>query len=57
MAKVKLGSQEFDVNCRMILATDVSDEECVALGVRMKAREIRVGTVLLVRFFFMFFSS
>ncbi len=37
MAKVKLGSQEFDVDCEEIRATNsaVSDEECVALGARI----------------------
>ena len=54
MAKVKLGSKEFDVDCEDIRASayGVSDEECVALGARMKGGEFqRVKTVNLVSFF------
>ena len=54
MAKVKLGSKEFDVDCEEIEASGcgVSDEECVALGARMKGGEFqRVKTVKLVSFF------
>ena len=54
MAKVKLGSKEFDVDCDVIWASEsgVSDEECVALGARMKGGEFqRVKTVELVSFF------
>ena len=54
MAKVKLGSREFDVDCEEIEANEcgVSDEECVALGARMKGGEFqRVMTVDLVSFF------
>jgi hypothetical protein len=54
MAKVKLGSKEFDVDCEGIFAGGcrVSDEECVALGARMKGGEFqRVKIVKLVSFF------
>ena len=54
MAKVKLGRWEFDVDCEVINASgcDVSDEECAALGARMKGGEFqRVKTVELVSFF------
>ncbi len=54
MAKAKLGSKEFDVDCEQIEANEcgVSDEECVALGARMKGVEFqRVKTVYLVSFF------
>ena len=54
MAKVKLGSKEFDVDCEEIWARGygVSDEECVALGARMKGGEFqRVKRVYLVSFF------
>ena len=54
MAKVKLGSKEFDVDCEEIDANycGVSDDECVALGARMKDGEFqRVKTVKLVSFF------
>ena len=54
MAKVKLGSKEFDVDCEEIDANycGVSDEECVALGARMKGGEFqRVKRVYLVSFF------
>ena len=53
MAKVKLGSKEFDVDCEEIHASGcgVSDEECVALGARMKGGDFqRVKTVELVSF-------
>ncbi len=53
MAKVKLGSKEFDVDCEAIIATfcQVSDAGCVALGARMKAGEFqRVQRVDLVCF-------
>ena len=54
MAKVKLGSREFDADCEEIEASmcGVSDEECVALGARMKGGEFqRVTAVKLVSFF------
>ena len=55
MAKVKLGSSEFAVDCEAIwagLGCGVLDEECVALGARMKGGEFqRVKTVELVSFF------
>ena len=54
MAKVKLGSKEFDVDYEVIDAGGcrVSDEECVALGARMKGGEFqRVKTVYLVSIF------
>jgi hypothetical protein len=54
MAKAKLGSNEFDVDCEKIDAYNcgVSDEECVKLGARMKGGEFqRVKTVSLVSFF------
>ncbi len=54
MANVKLGFMEFDVDCEKIWASGcgVSDEECVALGARMKGGEFqRVKTVILVSFF------
>ncbi len=53
MAKVKLGSKEFGVDCEEIRAVGcgVSDAECVALGARMKGGEFqRVKTVVLVSF-------
>ena len=61
MAKVKLGSKEFDVDCEEIVAGScrVSDEECVALGARMAGGEFqRVKEVHLVSFFlFCFFLA
>jgi hypothetical protein len=60
MAKVKLGLKEFIVDCEEIEAggCGVSDEECVALGARMKGGEFpRVKTVLLVSFLFCFFLA
>ncbi len=58
MAKVKLGSKKFDVDCKEIWAGScgVSDAECVELGARMKGGEFqRVKTVFLVSFFPHFF--
>ncbi len=60
MAKVKLGSKEFDVDCEEIVAVNcgVSDAECVALGERMKGGEFQtVKRVVLVSFFLIFSSS
>jgi hypothetical protein len=54
MAKGKLGSTEYAVDCEVISAhkCGVSDEECVALGTRMKSGEIqRVKMLELVSFF------
>jgi hypothetical protein len=58
MAKVKLGYNEFDVDCEAIIANfcKVSDAECVTLGARIKGGEFqRVKTIELVRFFSRFF--
>ena len=43
MAKVKLGSKEFDVDCEVIDARycDVTDADCVALATRMTSGEMR----------------
>ncbi len=52
MAKVKLGSKEFDVDSEEIKAIycRVSDADCVAFAARMKTGEIsRVKTLSLVR--------
>jgi hypothetical protein len=60
MAKVKLGSEEFDVDREEIQAgrCGVSDAECVALGARMKGGEFQsVKTVVLVSFRVSSFSS
>ena len=54
MAKVKLGSKEFDADCEAISATNcgVSDADCVVLGARMSGRDFkRLTTVELVRVF------
>jgi hypothetical protein len=53
MAKVKLGSQEFDVDSEVIDARGcgVTDADCAALAARMKSGEIRRLKILnLVRF-------
>ena len=52
MAKVKLGTKEFDVGSEVIDASNcgVSDVDCAELAARMKTREIsRVKTLYLVR--------
>jgi hypothetical protein len=43
MAKVKLGSKEFDVDREVINTRycDVTDADCVALATRMKSGEMR----------------
>jgi len=58
MPKVKLGSEEFDVDCEEIDASGcgVSVADCIALAARMKTGEIsRVKTLRLVRFFSVLF--
>ena len=57
MAKVKLGSKEFDVDSEKIDASDcgVSDADCAAFAARMKTGEIsRVKTLKLVSCFVLF---
>ena len=53
MAKVKLGTKEFDVGSEKIDASyycGVSDADCIELAARMKTGEIsRVKTLKLVR--------
>ena len=52
MAKVKLGTKEFDVDSEEIHARNcgVSDADCIELAARMKTGEIsRVKTLYLVR--------
>ena len=52
MAKVKLGTKEFDVDSEGIHASHcgVSDADCAELAARMKTGEIsRVKTLILVR--------
>ena len=52
MAKVKLGTKEFDVSSEEIAATSsgVSDADCIELAARMKTGEIsRVKKLSLVR--------
>ena len=52
MAKVKLGTKEFDVDSEVIAADrcGVSDADCIELAARMKTGEIsRVKTLKLVR--------
>ena len=52
MAKVKLGTREFDVSSESIYACGigVSDADCIELAARMKTGEIsRVQTLNLVR--------
>jgi hypothetical protein len=59
MAKVKLGSKEFDVDCEEINASNcrVTDADCVALAARMKSGEMRrLKKLELVRLFSVFFS-
>ena len=54
MAKVKLGSKEFDADCERIFASacGVSDADCVVLGARMSGGDFkRLTTVELVRVF------
>ena len=54
MAKVKLGSKEFDVDSEEINATccGVTDADCVALAARMKSGEMRRLKILnVVRLF------
>ena len=54
MAKVKLGSKEFDVDSEKINAIDcgVTDADCVALAARMKSGAMRRLKILdLVRLF------
>jgi hypothetical protein len=54
MAKVKLGSKEFDVDCEEINAMrcNVTDADCVALAARMKSGEMhRLKRLWLVRLF------
>ena len=53
MAKVKLGSKEFDLDSEVIHAScwRVSDADCVVFAARMKKGEIcRVKRLILVRF-------
>ncbi len=57
MAKVKLGSKEFDVDSEEIAASDcgVSDADCAAFAARMKTGEIsRVKELDLVSCFVLF---
>ena len=57
MAKVKLGSKEFDVDSEVIDASGcgVSDADCAAFAARMKTGEIsRVKTLNLVSCFVLF---
>ena len=59
MAKVKLGSKEFDVDSEEIyaLGCDVTDADCVALAARMKSGEMRRLKILyLVRLFSLLFQ-
>ena len=51
MAKVKLGTKEFDVSSESMYAySGVSDADCIELAARMKTGEIsRVKTLILVR--------
>ncbi len=54
MAKVKLGSKEFDVDCEVIDARGcgVTGADCVALAARMTSGEIRrLKMLILVRLF------
>ena len=54
MAKVKLGSREFDADSREIHAgkCQVTDAECAAFGMRMKGGEFATLTAVnLVSFF------
>ena len=54
MAKVKLGSREFDADSREINARfcQVTDAECAAFGMRMKGGEFATLTAVnLVSFF------
>ncbi len=58
MAKVKLGSREFDVDCEEIAVPwhfgRISDAECVALGARMRVGEFqRLKILQLVSFLFL----
>jgi hypothetical protein len=58
MAKVKLGSKEFDADCRQIDARgcQVTDADCAAFGMRMKGGEFAtLWTVILVSFFWFCF--
>jgi hypothetical protein len=53
MAKVKLGSREFDIDSELIYAhnCEVTDADCAALAARLKSGEIRrVKKLWLVRF-------
>jgi hypothetical protein len=55
MAKVKLGSREFDVDSEEIVASGcgVTDADCIAFAARMKSGEIRkVKKLVLVRCMF-----
>ena len=57
MARVKLGSKEFDVDSEDIYASScgVSDADCAAFAARMKTGEIsRVKTLILVSCFVLF---
>ena len=57
MAKVKLGSKEFDVDSETIHAAYVTDADCVALAARMKSGEMRrLKTLWLVRLFSVVFQ-
>ena len=54
MAKVKLGSNEFDVDSEEIdaIGCGVTDADCVALAMRMKSGEMRrLKKLELVRLF------
>ena len=55
MAKVKLGSKEFDVDSKEILIHDscgITAADCVALAARMKSGEMRrLKKLYLVRLF------
>jgi hypothetical protein len=59
MAKVKLGSKEFDVDSEEINATccGVTDADCVALAARMKSGEMRRLKILYLVRLFPFFLS
>ncbi len=57
MAKVKLGSKEFDADCETIEAWNcgVTDADCVVLGARLRAGDFKRLTLLdLVSFCLLF---
>jgi hypothetical protein len=57
MAKVKLGSEEFDVDSELIDAqlSGVTEADCAALAARMKSGEMRLKKLSLVRLFSVLF--